>query len=107
MDNYSESENQKTNYPGNWNNNFLARVFDSARYRDFRLLWIAQMTNSSAFWVQMVALPILILEVTEGSAIHLGLIMGIRTLPAVLLGVFAGVVADIWNRKLIINSLKF
>ncbi len=106
MDNYSESENQNTKDPGNWNNNFLARVFDSARYRDFRLLWIAQMTNSSAFWVQMVALPILILDVTEGSAIHLGLIMGIRTLPAVILGVFAGVVADIWNRKLILIATR-
>ena len=102
MEGSIEIEDPKPVAKNNWNQKFLTRVFESARYRDFRLLWIAQMTNSSAFWVQMVALPILVLEVTEGSAIHLGLVMGIRTLPAIILGIFAGAIADIWNRKLIL-----
>lgn len=80
----------------------FGRIFESARYRDFRLLWIAQMTNSSAFWVQMVALPILVLDITDDSPVHLGLVMGIRTAPALILGLFAGVAADIWNRKMIL-----
>ena len=60
------------------------------------------MTNSAAFWVQMVALPILVLNVTGDSAIQLGLVMAARTVPALALGLFAGVAADMWNRKAIL-----
>ena len=80
----------------------FGRIFESARYRDFRLLWIAQMTNSSAFWVQMVALPILVLDITDNSPVQLGLVMGTRTMPALVLGLFAGAAADMWNRKTIL-----
>ena len=60
------------------------------------------MTNSAASWAQMVALPILVLNVTGDSAIQLGLLMAARTVPALALGLFAGVAADMWNRKAIL-----
>ena len=72
----------------------LRRVFAAAAYRDFRYLWLAQMTNSAAMWVQMVGLPLLVLEVTDGSALHLGLVMAARATPAFGLGLFAGASAD-------------
>ena len=77
----------------------LRRTFAAAAYRDFRYLWLAQMTNSAAMWVQMVGLPLLVLEMTDGSALHLGMVMAARTAPALALGLFAGASADMWDRR--------
>lgn len=60
------------------------------------------MSNSAAFWVQMVALAVLVLDVTDGSSAQLGFVMATRTMPALVLGPFAGVAADMWNRKTIL-----
>ena len=84
----------------------LRRVFAAAAYRDFRYLWLAQMTNSAAMWVQMVGLPLLVLEVTDGSALHLGLVMAARATPAFGLGLFAGASADMWDRRSVLLATR-
>ena len=53
----------------------------------------------------MVARPLLVLVLT-GSPVHLGLVMAARTLPAVVFGVLAGVVADNFNRRTILLATK-
>ncbi|MEX2599579.1 MAG: MFS transporter [Dehalococcoidia bacterium] len=85
----------------------FTRTFSALAYRDFRLLWFTQITNSAANWMQMVALPILVLQVTAGSELHLGLVMAARTAPAMVLGLFSGVMADMWNRKTILLITRF
>ena len=80
----------------------FGRTFYAVSYPNFRYLWLAQMTSAGAFWLQMIALPILVLRVTEGSAAQLGLVMATRTLPALVLGLWAGVVADMWDRRWIL-----
>jgi MFS family permease len=55
--------------------------------------------------VDQIAKPLLILELT-GSPIHLGLILVARTVPAVLLGMVAGVVADNFNRRAVLLITK-
>jgi MFS family permease len=84
----------------------FARTLEALRYRDFRLLFFAQMTNSAAQWMQIVGLPVLIIA-TTGSAIHLGGVLFARTMPALVLGLFAGVFADIWNRRTILLLTRF
>ena len=79
----------------------LGRTFEALHYRDFRLLFIAHMTNSAAVWMQMIGLPILVIAMTD-SPVHLGLVLVARTVPSMVLGIFSGVFADMFNRKTIL-----
>ena len=72
-------------------------TFASLKYRDFTLLWLGQITHAAALWLEQTARPLLILALTD-SALHLGMVILARTIPAVFLGVFAGVLADNFNR---------
>jgi MFS family permease len=74
-------------------------------YRDFRFLFFAQLTNAAAQWMQMIGLPILVLAVTESPA-HLGMVMISQTLPAMVLGLVSGVVADTWDRRTILITTR-
>ena len=80
-------------------------IFASFAYRDFTLLWLGQITHAVALWLEQTARPLLILDMT-GSAIHLGLVILARTIPAVGLGLIAGVLVDSFNRRLILVATK-
>ena len=85
----------------------LARTtFASLAYRDYLYLWLGQVTHAGALWLDMVARPLLVLHLSGGSPVHLGLVMATRTLPAVVFGVFAGVVADSFNRRTVLLTTK-
>lgn len=73
-------------------------TFRALQFRDFRYLWIAQLNNSAAIWMENVARPIVILELT-GSAVHLGMVLATRTFPQFFFGLLAGVLADWFDRK--------
>lgn len=83
----------------------LSGTFASMKYRDFVLLWLGQITHAAALWLEQTARPLLILALTD-SAIHLGMVLLVRTIPAVILGVFAGVLADNFNRRTILVTTK-
>ncbi len=84
---------------------FLGTTFASLAYRNFVYLWLGQITHAGALWIDMVARPLLVLTVTD-SAVHLGLVMSIRSVPAIALGLFAGVLADNFNRRMILLATK-
>ena len=63
------------------------------------------MSNSAAQWMQMIGLPVLVIIVTE-SPVHLGVVMLARTVPAIVFGIFSGVVADMWNRRTILLTTR-
>ena len=84
---------------------FLGTTFASLAYRNFVYLWLGQITHAGALWIDMVARPLLVLSVTD-SAVHLGLVMAVRTVPAIALGLFAGVLADNFNRRMILLVTK-
>ncbi len=93
-------------YPENTGKrSILKDTFASLAYRDFTWLWIGQITHSFALWVDQVAKPLLILSLTD-SPIHLGLVLTARTIPAVGFGFLAGVVADNFNRRLVLLVTK-
>jgi len=75
------------------------------RYRDFRFLFFAQLTNAAAQWMQMIGLPILVLSLTA-SPVHLAMVMIARTVPAMVLGLVSGVVADMWDRRTILITTR-
>ncbi len=68
-------------------------------------LWLGQTTHSGALWIDMVVRPLLVLDLT-GSPLHLGMVMACRALPNMMLSVFAGVVADSFNRRTVLMVTK-
>ncbi len=66
------------------------RSFDS---RNFRLFFGGQIVSQAGTWMQSVAIVWLVLDLT-GSGLALGLVTAAEFLPILLLGAWAGVVAD-------------
>lgn len=69
--------------------------------RDFRVLWLAIFLRSGALWLDQVARPVLIVELT-GSALLLGAVLAARMAPNLLLGLFAGAIVDRYPRRLVL-----
>lgn len=66
------------------------RSFDS---RNFRLFFGGQIVSQAGTWMQSVAIVWLVLDLT-GSGVALGLVTAAEFLPILLLGAWAGVIAD-------------
>ncbi|HEX9124018.1 MAG TPA: MFS transporter [Actinomycetota bacterium] len=75
-------------------------TFASLRIRNFRLFIIGQLVSGIGTWMQMVAAPWLVLQLTN-SGVALGIDTALQYLPILLLGAWGGVIADRFdNRKL-------
>jgi len=68
--------------------------------RNIRLLWLAQVISSAGDAIYQIALLWLVFDITGSSTIT-GLIAMAAFMPAMLFGLYAGVVADKYSRKLI------
>ena len=80
----------------------LARTFDSLTVPNYRRFFAGQVVSWTGTWVQWVAQGWLVLRLTE-SGFGLGIVTAIQWLPILLLGAWAGVVADrVDKRKLLI-----
>jgi len=53
---------------------FGIQTFRALRCRDYRLLWISLIVSSIGTWMQIVAQSPLVLQITRGSAIALGIV---------------------------------
>src|SRR5712692_8371665 len=76
----------------------LGHTFVSLHLRDYRLLWLGQLSTSMGQWMDQVTRGWLMYQIT-GSALQLGLATALRGLPLLVFGVLAGAVADRSNRK--------
>jgi len=74
------------------------RTFESLGLRDYRLLWLGQLSTSMAQWMDQTARSWLIYSLTH-SPLQLGLVSAVRGAPLLVFGVLAGVVADRYGRK--------
>ncbi|UVS78802.1 MFS transporter [Actinokineospora sp. UTMC 2448] len=68
------------------------------RNREFRLLWLGRSVSGLGSWLLVVAVPAHVLVLT-GSLTATGLTLAAEFLPPMLLGPFAGVVVDRWDRR--------
>ena len=68
--------------------------------RNISLLWLAQIISAAGDAIYQIALFWLVLDIT-GSSTTTGLIAMAAFLPAMLFGLYAGVIADKYNRKMI------
>src|SRR6185503_5108240 len=73
-------------------------MFEALRYREYRLIWYAQVFASQATWMDQVARGWLLYELTD-STLQLGLVRGVQAIPILLLSPLAGSVADRYSRK--------
>lgn len=71
------------------------------RHRDFALFWTTALVSNSAAWMQMVAVPAKLWDLTA-SATWLGVASMASLAPSVLLTPIAGVLADRASRRLIL-----
>lgn len=68
------------------------------RNRDYLVLWSGQAVSGVGTQVARLALPLLIIALTDSPA-QAGLAQGITTIPYLLLSLLAGALVDRWNRK--------
>lgn len=68
-------------------------TFRSFAHRNFRLFFLGQMVSQAGTWMQSVAIVWLVLQLT-GDGLALGLVTAAEFLPVLVLGAWAGVVAD-------------
>jgi MFS family permease len=82
-------------------------TFASLRVRNFRLFFAGQIVSQTGTWLAMVAQTLLVLHLTD-SGVALGLLAAAQFGPVLLLGAWAGVVADRSDKRrllLIVQSL--
>jgi MFS family permease len=81
---------------------FRRDTFASLSNYNYRLYFFGQATSLVGTWMQTIAQSFLVLHLT-GSGFDVGLVVALQTLPVLLLGPYAGVVADrVDKRKLMI-----
>ena len=73
-------------------------TFESLGLRDYRLLWVGQLSISMGIWMDQVTRTWLIYILTH-SALQLGLVNAVRGIPFIAFGAIAGAVADRYGRK--------
>ena len=81
-------------------------AFAALAYRDYLLLWLGQATHALALWMENIARPLLVLEMSDNDAAQLGAVIAVRTVPTLVLGLWAGVVADWFDRQKVLLITK-
>ena len=71
-------------------------------YSDFRLVWIGNFVAQGGQWLQLLTIGWLVLKLTDGNALLTGTVIGIRTLPVLAIGPWAGVLADRMDRRKVV-----
>ena len=74
------------------------RTFESLAIRDFRLIWLGQLSVSMGQWMDQVTRGWLIYSLTH-SPLQLGLMSACRGAPLLAFGAISGAVADRYGRK--------
>lgn len=78
-----------------------ARAFGALRHRNFRVFYVGQMLSLAGTWMQSTAQGWLVLELTN-SALRLGIVTAVTSLPTLLFSLWAGDLADRHDKRRII-----
>ena len=76
----------------------VAFMLRALRYRNYRLFFGGQIVSLAGSWITTTATSWLVYRLT-GSALLLGLVGFAGQFPAFLLGPFAGILVDRWDRR--------
>lgn len=75
-------------------------------YRDFRLVWLGNFVAQGGQWLQFLTVGWLTLELTEGNALLTGTVVAVRSLPVLVVGPWAGVLADRVDRRKLVMATQ-
>ena len=81
------------------------QTFAALANPNYRLWFGGQSVSLAGTWMQMIAQSWLVLELT-GSGTAIGLVVALQTLPTLLLGPYAGVVADRIDKRRLMIALQ-
>jgi len=73
--------------------------------RNYLYLWIGNFFTMGGHWIQQVTLGWLVWELS-GSAMMVGMVSGLRSLPFLFMGPFGGVVADRVDRRRLLMTVQ-
>ncbi len=74
-------------------------TFSSLHNRNYRLYFIGQIISVSGTWMQRLAQAWLILGLTHGNGVAIGVESGLQFLPMLLFGGWGGVIADRFDKR--------
>ncbi|HEU5129209.1 MAG TPA: MFS transporter [Glycomyces sp.] len=69
------------------------------RHSDFKKLWFGQFLSNFGDRISRIALPTLVILVLDGGPVEVGVLLTLTTVPYLVLGPFAGVIADRVSRR--------
>jgi MFS family permease len=72
------------------------------KHRNFRLFFFGQLISVTGTWMQSLALAWLIGDLVgwgNQAVVYLGLVGAMQFLPVMVLGLFGGIVADVWPKR--------
>lgn len=79
-----------------------AGLFSALRHRDYKLLFASFVVNQTGFWLAHISLQALMVDLSDGDPLQVGLLTFALLSPALLLAPIAGAVADRLDRKTIV-----
>ncbi|MEI7419665.1 MAG: MFS transporter [Actinomycetes bacterium] len=79
----------------------------SFKHRNFRILYPANALSNIGTWTQRVAQDWLVLELTHNDAATLGLVTAMQFLPAMLLSLYGGLLADRFSKRKLLLLTNF
>jgi len=77
----------------------VSPTFRSLRVRNYRLFAGGQMISNTGTWMQRVAQDWLVLQLSDNSAVALGITTGLQFLPMLLFGLWGGLLADRYPKR--------
>ena len=86
----------------------MSPTFRSLRIRNYRLYAAGGLVSNTGTWMQRVAQDWLVLELTDGNGVALGITTGLQFLPMLLAGPYGGMLADRYSkRRLLVLTQAF
>jgi len=72
------------------------------KHRNFRLFFFGQLISVTGTWMQTVAQGWLLVTLVgkDQAIVYLGLLGAVQFLPVLVLGLFGGIIADIWPKRM-------
>ena len=84
---------------------FSHDTFRSLRTRNFRLFFVGQLISQTGTWLSMVTQTLLVLHLTS-SGVALGLLTAFQFGPMLVLGAWAGAVADRADKRRLLITVQ-
>lgn len=82
----------------------MARYVTALQFRDYRILWTANISAGAAAWALIVARGWLVFEISD-SSLWVGLVTFAAMIPRVIVTPFTGYLADRFDRKSILAAM--